>query len=97
MADVAQTSHTVGFCGDPLPIFAANLRAVRGSRDLTQAVVADKAEMDMSYYGRLERGMVDPGVRMVVRVARGLGVGPSRLLDGLGAEYLESDLLHVVS
>jgi transcriptional regulator with XRE-family HTH domain len=68
---------------DPLRIFAANLRAARLARGLTQESVATAAGMDMSYYGRLERAVVDPSVRTVTRVATALGVTPARLMEGV--------------
>ena len=70
---------------DPLRTFGANLRAARMSRGLTQEGVATAADMDMSYYGRLERAVVDPGVRTIVRVARALGIAPAALMDEVGA------------
>jgi acyl-CoA thioester hydrolase len=70
---------------DPLRTFGANLRAARRGRGLTQEGVATAADMDMSYYGRLERAVIDPGVRTIVRVARALGVAPAALMDAVGA------------
>lgn len=61
----------------PLLAFGANLRHERTARGLTQEQVADRAEIDMSYYGRLECADIDPGVRMVTRMARGLGISPA--------------------
>jgi acyl-CoA thioester hydrolase len=69
---------------DPLDRFGSNLRAHRNARGLTQEQIATAAGMDMSYYGRLERAVVDPGVRMVVRLAHALGVSAARLLTGVG-------------
>lgn len=70
--------------GDPLPTFGANLRAERTARGLTQEKVAAAAGMNISYYSRLERSLIDPGVRMVVRLADALEVPAARLLGGLG-------------
>src|SRR3954449_10520492 len=69
---------------DPLPTFGANLRAERRARGLTQEKVASVAEMDISYYSRLERSVIDPGVRMVVRLANALGVPAALLMAGVG-------------
>lgn len=68
---------------DPLLIFGANLRHERTTRGLTQEQVADIAGIEGSYYSRLERAAVEPGVRMVARVANGLGVTPARLMAGV--------------
>jgi transcriptional regulator with XRE-family HTH domain len=40
---------------------------------MTQEAVANGADMDATYYGRLERGEIDSGVRVMTRVARSLG------------------------
>jgi XRE family transcriptional regulator, regulator of sulfur utilization len=69
---------------DPLLIFGANLRHERTTRGLTQEQVADVARIEASYYSRLERAVVDPGVRMVSRVALGLGVASAQLMRGVG-------------
>jgi DNA-binding XRE family transcriptional regulator len=69
---------------DPLPAFAANVRAARDARGMTQDTVADGADMETSYYGRLERGQIEPGVRAIVRVARSLGVAAADLMVGVG-------------
>lgn len=69
---------------DPLPTFGANLRAQRTAGGLTQEKVASAADMDISYYSRLERALIDPGVRMVVRLAGALGVPAARLMSGVG-------------
>lgn len=70
---------------DPLEPFIANLRARREELGLTQADVAWKAYMDQSYYSRLERGLVDPSIRMVARVAAALQIETSELLRGVRA------------
>ena len=68
---------------DPLKPFIANLRARRDELGLTQADVAWSAYMDQSYYSRIERGMVDPSIRMVSRIAAALQVDASELLRGV--------------
>jgi len=68
---------------DPLPNLAANLRRLRAEKDLTQDAVAAGAMMDPAEVRRLERGVRDPGVRVIVRLAKGLGVEPHVLLIGI--------------
>lgn len=68
---------------DPLQPFTANLRARREELGLTQADVAWKAYMDQSYYSRIERGHVDPSIRMVARVAAALQIETFELLRGV--------------
>jgi transcriptional regulator with XRE-family HTH domain len=71
---------------DPLEQFAANLRAARQTRGLSQERLAELSGLDTTSIGRIERAKRDPGVRIIVRLAKGLGVSPARLLDGIDAE-----------
>jgi transcriptional regulator with XRE-family HTH domain len=50
---------------------------------LSQEKVAEAAGMQTSYYGRLERAVIEPGVRTVARVARALETTPAQLMDGV--------------
>jgi XRE family transcriptional regulator, regulator of sulfur utilization len=65
---------------DPLPVFANHVRTRRKTLKLTQETAADRAEMNTSYWSRIERGAIEPGIRMVTRVARALETTPAELL-----------------
>ena len=66
-----------------LGVFASNLRRMRNERSLTQDDLADLAAMDASELRRFEAARRDPGIRVLTRLSRGLGVKPSDLLDGI--------------
>jgi transcriptional regulator with XRE-family HTH domain len=68
---------------DPLPHFGANLRAAREQHGLSQEALAQRVEMDPAEIRRLESARRDPGVRVVTRLARGLGIPPADLLKGI--------------
>lgn len=68
---------------DPLEQLSANVRAIRTERGLTQEQVADVGGLALSDVGRIERGQRDPGVRVLARLSRGLGVRVAELLDGI--------------
>jgi transcriptional regulator with XRE-family HTH domain len=68
---------------DPLPLFAANVRRLRAEHELTQDQLAERAHMDAAEVRRIESGRRDPGVRVLTRIARGLGVAPADLLRGV--------------
>jgi transcriptional regulator with XRE-family HTH domain len=68
---------------DPLDTFTANLVRRRRALGLTQEAVAAAAMMDQSQYSRIERGRVDPSIRMVTRLARVLRTTASELLLGV--------------
>lgn len=69
---------------DPLRRLGANVRDLRHARGMTQEQLAHAADLSLSDVGRIERAERDPGVRVLVRLARGLDVPLARLLDGVG-------------
>jgi len=68
---------------DPLRVFAENLRAARKAKGRSQEALAEAADVVFSQVGRIERGRVDPGVRTVARLARGLDIEVADLFDGV--------------
>jgi transcriptional regulator with XRE-family HTH domain len=56
---------------------------VRLDKGLTQDDLADGAFMDAAEVRRIESGRRDPGVRVTVRVAHGLGIPPEELYRGI--------------
>jgi XRE family transcriptional regulator, regulator of sulfur utilization len=68
---------------DPLDRLGRNVLRIRTERGLTQEQVADTGGLALSDVGRIERGQRDPGVRVLVRLARGLRVGVTDLLAGV--------------
>jgi transcriptional regulator with XRE-family HTH domain len=63
--------------------FAAAVRACRETKRLTQEDVAYHAKLDVAEVSRLERGLRDPQLWTIVRLAGGLGVEPSELMKDL--------------
>lgn len=70
---------------DPLDAFAANVRRLRKERGLTQERLAELANLHMTDIARIETQGRDPGVRVVVKVAAGLGCPVAALFEGIGA------------
>jgi transcriptional regulator with XRE-family HTH domain len=68
---------------DPLLRVAANIRRLRLELGLTQDVLAEEAAMDAAEIRRFEAGRRDPGIRVLTRLAHGLGVRPAELLEGV--------------
>lgn len=56
---------------------AKRLKSLRIDRDLTQAVIAEKAKMSTNYYAKIERGEVRPSVDIYERLAKALKVTAS--------------------
>ena len=63
--------------------FAATVKARRLAEGLTQNHVAHWSGLDVAEVSRLERGVREPKLWTIVRLARGLGVEPAELLDDL--------------
>lgn len=59
----------------------AKARRVKG---ISQEELANKSGLDRSYMGRVERGERNPGVKALVKIAKGLGIKPSELLKRAG-------------
>jgi transcriptional regulator with XRE-family HTH domain len=57
------------------------MRVVRAALGLTQAQVAEKAGIDTSFYGQIERGVNVPSLKTFTAIAAALKVGPSELLS----------------
>lgn len=63
--------------------FAHNVATTRTRQKLSQTQVSTRSGIHVTEVSRIERGLRDPRVTTVVRLARALEVRPARLLDGL--------------
>lgn len=61
--------------------FGRNLRGARREAGLSQEQLAERSGLHMTEISRLERGVRDPRLATVVRLARGLGVRAADLLQ----------------
>lgn len=64
-------------------VFAANLRAVRTRKKLSQEALADLADLHRTEISLLERAGRDPRLATILRLAQALEVPVSRLLKGI--------------
>lgn len=64
-----------------LAAFGGRLRAIRTERGLSQHKLSTLTGMRDSEISRYERGRRDPQLTTILRLARGLDVPPSELLD----------------
>ena len=68
----------------PLQADLANrIRLVRQSRKLSQMDVVKKANWSLSHYQKLERGVLDPRLSTLKKVADTFGISLSKLLTGI--------------
>lgn len=60
---------------------AKRLKQLRAERGMTQAVLAKRAGVTLSYVGRLEIGMHDPQLSTLLRLAKALRIKPAKLVE----------------
>lgn len=65
---------------DVVRLFGVNVRHQRKLKGMTQEQLAAAAEMERSYVSDLERGMRNPSVSALGRIADALGIEPHLLL-----------------
>jgi transcriptional regulator with XRE-family HTH domain len=71
---------------DPvLAAFGLRLRQQREAKDLTQERLAEKADLDQAYISGIERGLRNPGIKNVARLAKGLDIPTAKLVEGVDA------------
>ncbi|MGH2852590.1 MAG: helix-turn-helix domain-containing protein [Solirubrobacteraceae bacterium] len=68
---------------EPLQAFAANVRRLRHERGLTQERLAEQADLHLTDIARIETLRRDPGVKVVAKIACGLGCPASELFEGV--------------
>ncbi|KQO84240.1 MULTISPECIES: helix-turn-helix domain-containing protein [unclassified Frigoribacterium] len=69
-------------------IFGDRVREERQRLGLTQDELAHLAGMNVSNYGKIERGIGNPVLHTIVRLAVVVGVDPAVLVTGMSAEHL---------
>lgn len=68
---------------EPHQKFAENLRAVRADVGMSQETLGAKAGLHRTEVSLLERAERDPRLATIIKLARGLGVPVSELIDGI--------------
>ena len=58
-----------------------NVKAARDARGWSQEELADRAELHRTYISGVERGVRNPTITVLERLATALQVAPGRLLD----------------
>ena len=69
----------------PLAAFGLNVRQRREALGLSQLKAAEKADLDPTYISGIERGVRNPSLLSIVRVAKALGTTMSDLCEGVRA------------
>jgi transcriptional regulator with XRE-family HTH domain len=68
-----------------LAALGRNVARIRSVRGLSQDQLAEQADLDRTYLSGIERGVRNPGIKVVIRLATALGVTVAELCEGVGA------------
>jgi len=63
-----------------------NVRALRGDRGLSQEALAFECRLHRTYISGVERGVRNPTITVVEKIARALKVPAARLLEEVAAK-----------
>jgi len=63
--------------------FGRNVAKIRNDRGFSQDKLAEKADLDRTFVSGIERGIRNPGIKTVLRIARALNVDVSELFKGI--------------
>ena len=68
-----------------LAALGQNVRQTRESKQFTQEKLAEFAGLDPTYFSGIERGLRNPGIKNVAKIAKALGITTSDLCKGVEA------------
>lgn len=66
-----------------LAAFGRNVAKLRSERGLSQDQLAEKADLDRTYISGIERGVRNPGIKTVLRLAKALSADVEKLCEGI--------------
>lgn len=68
---------------DPRVTFGRRVREIRLQRGLSQEKLAELADLHRNYVGGVERGERNVSLLNIVKIARGLNIRPTRLVEAI--------------
>ena len=71
--------------------FGAKVRSARVDLGLSQESIAELAQMHVTNYGKIERGIANPSLTTMLRIASVLGTDVALLTDGLSRDDLPAE------
>ncbi len=71
-------------------IFGQTIRQARHDRRWTQEELAERAGLTATYVGQIERGDKIPSLTVILKLARGFAIAPSRFLEAFSLAVLRN-------
>ena len=69
---------------DPILVaFGRCVRKQRAAKKITQERLAERADLDSTYISGIERGLRNPGIKNVARIAKAFGITTAELCRGI--------------
>ena len=65
--------------------FGRNVARIRSERGFSQDKLAEKADLDRTFVSGIERGVRNPGIKTVLRIAKALNASLDELCKGVAA------------
>ena len=65
--------------------FGQSVAKLRRAMELSQEALAEKSDLDRTYLSDIERGVRNPGIKNVSRIAKALDVTTAELCKGVDA------------
>lgn len=78
----------IATASDASALFGSRVRARRIELGISQEDAADLAEMHVSNYGKVERGLANPSLHTILRITTALNIDPAKLVGGLDADMV---------
>ena len=72
-----------------LVAFGRNVARIRSQHRFSEDKLAEEADLHRTYVSGIERGVRNPGIKTVLRIARALSVSVGDLCEGVDARYAE--------
>ena len=63
--------------------FGLGVRKQREAHGLTQEALAEKADLDQTYISGIERGIRNPSILSIAKIAKAMGISLSQLTNGV--------------
>ncbi|MDH6180447.1 transcriptional regulator with XRE-family HTH domain [Microbacteriaceae bacterium SG_E_30_P1] len=73
-------------------VLGERIRAQRLTFAISQDDVANLAGMNVSNYGKIERGLSNPTFHTIIKIASVLGIDPGELVSGLSEDSLPPEV-----